>query len=220
MSRSLLASTVAAVALCLSLPALAQSDAATIIQSNESGSAAYQDQPGGASNSAYIYQQNGSGDFASQETNDPTNGPANNSVQQINQGFFWFSPNTNASAQQADSSNHSFQSIDQEANTNVSASQTINAANAAPGSGYYNNSQTATQDYNSNNASIQQWIGPWNNTSGLNSSGNTQTASQYGQTSNTSTIQQVIDNSSSGNTQQASEGDTFQNTLGGNSISQ
>lgn len=143
MSRKLLYSSVAVIALCFSLPALA--DTATVIQQGgENGGYAYQNQPGvndGSGDSATITQTGGTGDSATQQQargGFPSD-YAGNSTEIITQ-----TGNTGyVSASQEDNSGGTLQTINQTTNYNTSATQTINAPNTD--SGAPNNTQTATQ---------------------------------------------------------------------------
>ena len=223
MTRILLASSVAVIALGFSFGAMAQivnpgsanpgDDSATIQQANETGSYASQYQPGNSGNVAIITQQGGTNDSAIQDQY--SNGPAVAGLQQINQGVL--GSNTSAQASQIDNSNGSSQIINQDyngpnpnyPNQPTSATQTINAVYGGTFVGAAN-IQSATQ-YSNIGTTISQTIGLTSDNSST-ANGNSQSANQSDQTA--SSITQVIDgDTGSGNTQTA-----IQSSNGSNNV--
>ena len=223
MTRILLASSVAVIALGFSFGAMAQiinpgnanpgDDSATIQQTNETGSYASQYQPGNYGNVAVITQQGGTNDSAIQDQ--LTNGPAGGGYQEIDQGRS--GANTSAQATQTDNSNGSTQYITQDyngpnpnyPNQPTSVTQTINALYGGTYSGGAN-SQSATQ-YGNTGSTISQTIGlTGDNASTANA--NVQNAIQNGQT--LSSITQLIDgDTGSGNQQTATQDGSGSNNV-------
>lgn len=218
MTRIVLASSAAAIALGFSFGAMAQvanpgtpnwgDDVATIQQANETGSFASQNQPGQSYNTAYIFQQGGTNESATQDQN-ANNSRAYSSRQQIYQGLN--QANDSANAAQTDNSNGSFQYIQQDGNArsgdlNTRTTQTITAYQGGTLSGL-GNYQWAEQTGNYG-SSIAQTIGQATDI-GNQAHANSQTATQSGQTN--SSIIQFIDGSNgpseggSGNTQTATQ---------------
>lgn len=216
MTRNLLASSVASIALCFSLPALAQKaapgvdDSAYITQTGESSGFASQNQPGNYDgNTATITQSYGTGDVATQQQARYNTGVdyaigGNQTITQSNNYY--------ATASQIDESFYANQTITQYSNSNSSASQAINTPFGS------NNTQSAFQLANTGSGITQTIITNTSNTSGTPTSSNSQNASQYGQAG--STITQTIDvDGSNGNSQTAQQGDYYYSP-GGNTIGQ
>jgi hypothetical protein len=183
MLRHLLASSVAVLAISVSLPALAQSlsDSAYITQTNETGSLATQNQPGGQGNAAYITQSGGTTNTATQDAA-PSVPPftaayATGGFQTITQ-----TNNDSVVASQISTGVSGGQTITQTANRKngtVKTTATQNFNSSAKGVG---SQQTATQTNNAG-ASVTQSMN-WGERN------NTQVATQSGQTG--STISQTL----------------------------